>query len=243
MKIIVTKNYEDMSLKASNLIINKINSKNKFVIGLATGNTPLKTYKNLIKEYKKNKVSFKNVISFNLDEYVGLKPTHNQSYSYYMNNNLFNHIDINKKNTFIPLGVGNIEKNSQDFEKKIKLFGPIDLQILGIGTNAHIGFNEPGSSEDSQTQEVKLSLSTIKSNQKFFNNKNNIPKKAISMGIGTIMKANLIILLASGKIKAKAIKDTIERKITKKVPASYLQKHKNVIIIVDKDAASLLKKQ
>ena len=241
MKIIITKDYDEMSKKAADLIAKKINEKENIVLGLPTGATPIKTYKNLIKKYNNKEISFKNVISFNLDEYVGIKENHPQSYRYFMNKNLFDHIDINLKNTFIPLGIGNIEENSLLFEKKINKFGPIDLQILGIGINAHIGFNEPGSKESGRTQEVKLSKSTIDINKKkFFNEDEEVPKKAISMGLGTILESKSIILLASGKDKAKAIKDTIKGKINVNVPSSFLQKHKDVTIIIDKDAALLL---
>lgn len=241
MKIIITKDYNEMSKKAANLIAKKIKEKENIVLGLSTGTTPIKTYKNLIKKYNDKEISFKNVVSFNLDEYVGLKEDHHQSYRYFMNKTLFDHIDINKKNTFIPLGIGNTKENSLLFEEKIKKFGPIDLQILGIGINAHIGFNEPGSKKNGRTSEVKLSKSTIDINKKkFFNHDEEVPKTAISMGIGTILESKSIILLASGKNKAKSIKDTIKGNININVPSSFLQKHKDITIIIDKNAASLL---
>ncbi len=241
MKIIITKDYDEMSKKAADLIASKIKENKNLVLGLATGATPIKTYENLVKKYNNKEISFKNVVTFNLDEYVGLKEDHHQSYRYFMNKNLFNHLNIDKKNTFIPLGIGNIKENALLFEKQIKKFGPIDLQILGIGINAHIGFNEPGSKENTRVQEVKLSQSTIDINKKkFFNKNEQVPKTAISMGIENILESKSIILLASGKDKAKAIKNSIKGNIGVNTPGSFLQKHKDLTIIIDKDAASLL---
>ena len=241
MKIIITKDYDEMSKKAAELIASKIKENKNLVLGLATGATPIKTYENLVKKYNNKEISFKNVVTFNLDEYVGLKEDHHQSYRYFMNKNLFDHLDIDKKNTFIPLGTGNIKENALLFEKQIKKFGPVDLQILGIGINAHIGFNEPGSKENTRVQEVKLLQSTIDINKKkFFNENEQVPKTAISMGIENILESKSIILLASGKDKAKAIKNSIKGKIGVNTPGSFLQKHKDLTIIIDKDAASLL---
>ena len=240
MKIIITKNHKEMSERASEFIANQIKDNSKSVLGLATGSTPEETYALLIKE-NKGGLSFKDVITFNLDEYVGLDGEHEKSYRFFMNDQLFNHVDINKENTYVPSGMGNIAENAKVFEDKMKELGPIDLQLLGIGQNAHIGFNEPGSPEAGRTVEVDLTDSTIEANTKFFNSASEVPKTAISMGIGTILESKKILLLASGKAKATAIKNMVEGKVTTDVPASFLQKHNDVTIIVDEAAASLLK--
>ena len=242
MKVIIVKNYKELSAKASEIISNRIIDNNSLILGLATGSTPKQTYINLINMYKNNKISFKNVTTFNLDEYIGLDINNKKSYNYFMYDNLFNHIDINKEKVFIPIGLGNIEKNSKEFENNIKRFGPIDLQLLGLGENGHIGFNEPGCDENSKTRKVNLTKSTIEVNERFFSSIDKVPRYAISMGIGTIMKAKTILLLASGSKKSKAVQEMIEGKITKDVPASFLQKHNNVIVIIDKEASKLLKK-
>ena len=244
MKIIVTKDYLEMSKLAAKVVANELEYKNNLVLGLATGQTMIKFYKELLKICKKNKMSFKDVTTFNLDEYVGLSPDDKNSYNMYMYNNLFKYIDINLKNTFIPKIIDNdVKKSIHNFEKEIKKRGPIDLQIIGIGENGHIGFNEPGSKRRSKTRVVKLSENTIKNNAKYFNSLNEVPKLSISMGIETILNSKKIILLASGKNKAKAIFNTVAHKMSTSVPSSFLQKHKNVILIIDEDAAELLEKK
>ena len=240
MKIVIVKDHEEMSIKAAELISSQIKGNPKSVIGLATGSTPEETYSILINKYKNDNLSFKNITTFNLDEYVSLSDTHEKSYRYFMNNQLFNHIDINKENTYVPSGLGNIKENADEFENKISELGPIDLQLLGLGQNAHIGFNEPGSPKNGRTTEVDLTSSTIEANKKYFNSVDEVPKTAISMGIGTIMDSKSILLLASGEAKAKAVKDMIEGQITEEVPASFLQKHGNVTVIIDAKASSLL---
>ena len=198
-------------------------------------------YEALIEFYKNKELSFSDVKTFNLDEYCGLKPDHPKSYRFFMNDIFFNHIDINKNNTYIPSGIGNINENSSEYEKLLDE-NPIDLQVLGIGTNAHIGFNEPDSSFDSITRKVNLTKETIKVNTRFFNSADEVPKTAISMGIATILKAKKIILIASGKNKAHAIKGTVEGNINTDIPSSSLQNHSNVELFLDEDAASFLKK-
>ena len=241
MKIIIKENYDELSKEAANIFIKQINEKSNSILGLATGSTPVQTYKFLIESFKNNEISFKDIKTFNLDEYVGLDSNHIQSYRYFMNENLFNHIDIKKENTFIPSGIGNIKDNSTKYEKLLNDLGPIDLQLLGLGENAHIGFNEPGTPENSLTNQVNLTNGTIEANKRFFSSINDVPKTAISMGIGSILKSKKILLLASGNKKAEAVRNMIEGPITENVPASFLQKHKNVTIIIDKAAASLLK--
>jgi len=186
-------------------------------------------------------LDFSSVRTFNLDEYLGLPPNHEQSYNYFMFKNLFDHVNVNKKNVHIPDGKAkDPEAFCREYEKMIKEAGGIDLQILGIGANGHIAFNEPGSPADSRTRIVSLTVQTIKDNARFFTNEAEVPRKAISMGIATIMEARKIILLASGKNKADAIAGTVEGKPTVHVPASLLQKHPDATVVVDKEAASKL---
>lgn len=241
MKLIITKNYDEMSKKAAEIFQDQIKSNPNSILGLATGGTPEEMYKLLI-ESNKNGLSWKNITTYNLDEYIGIPSTHEMSYHVYMDENLFNHIDIVKSNTNVPKGEGDIEANGEAYDKAIAEAGGIDLQVLGIGENAHIAFNEPGSSETAGTGRVKLTDSTIEANSRYFDSKDDVPKEAITMGIGTILKSKKIILLASGAKKAQAIKDTIEGEITRNVPSSFLQNHPDVTIIVDEEAAKLLNK-
>lgn len=240
MKIIRVKNYEEMSKKASKLLAEHINKKPQTNVCFATGSTPIGMYNELVKMYNENKVSFEQVTSFNLDEYVNLDTKNHCSYHYYMHKNLFNKIDIKEENINFPKGIGKIEKNAKEYDKKIDELNGIDFMILGIGTNAHIAFNEPGSSPNGRTREVSLTESTIESNKVFFDNPSDIPKTAISMGIGNILEAKKIILLASGKSKAKAIYDSIKGPVNTDVPGSFLQNHDDVTVIIDEEAASLL---
>ena len=240
MKVIIVKNHDEMSRVGSDIIAKQLKSKPNSVLGLATGSTPEQTYANLIKMNKDGDISFKDATTFNLDEYVGLDGEHKKSYRYFMNEQLFNHVDINKAKTFVPSGMGNIEENAKSFEDKIKELGPVDLQLLGLGGNAHIGFNEPGSKESGRTQEVDLTESTIEANKRFFKSAGEVPKTAISMGIGTIMDSKAILLLAFGEAKAQAVRDMIEGNITEDVPASFLQKHSDTTVVIDEAAAKLL---
>ena len=240
MKLIKVKDYQEMSKEAAKIINEQIISKPNSVLGLATGSTPIGTYKLLIEANKNKKTNWSLIKTFNLDEYIGIDQTHKMSYKYFMLENLFNYVNINLKNTHIPFNKGNIKQNAKDYENLIKENGGIDLQILGIGENGHIGFNEPGSNLESFTREVNLTKETIESNARFFEAIDQVPKKAITMGIQTILESKKIILLASGKNKAKAIKKTFEMKPTSKVPSSFLQLHKNVIVIADENACLLL---
>lgn len=240
MKVIVVKNHAEMSAKAADFIAEQIKSKPNSVLGLATGSTPEQTYANLIKKNKAGEISFENITTFNLDEYVGLDGDHKKSYRYFMNDQLFNHVNIDKSKTFVPSGMGDIKQNAKAFEDKLQELGPVDLQLLGLGQNAHIGFNEPGSPEHGRTDEVDLTESTIEANKRFFNSIDEVPKTAISMGVGTILDAKKILLLASGEAKAIAVRDMVEGEMTEDVPASFLQKHHDTTIIVDEEAARLL---
>lgn len=238
MNIIKVKNYKELSMQAAGIVAAQISRKKNTVLGLPTGQTPLGMYQELVKRFRKGEIDFSQVITFNLDEYYGLSPEHPQSYNYYMWQTFFNNINIKKENVFIPDGVTkDVQKECRYYESLIEKKGGIDLQFLGIGDNGHIGFNEPAIALNSKTHLVNLSQATIEANSRFFNDIEDVPRKALTMGMGTIMKAKQIILLASGMKKAPAIAKTIKGKVSTEVPASLLQLHRDVTIIVDKDAA------
>jgi glucosamine-6-phosphate deaminase len=238
MKIIKTKNYNELSKTACEILIKEIEKKPNLVIGFATGKTPLGLYKELVKEYKNKKIDFSRIKTFNLDEYYPIKITDKNSYHYYMFKNLFNKINIKKSNiNFLNGETKNPKKECLNYEQKIKR-NPIDIQILGVGVNGHIGFDEPGSNFNSKTRLIDLSSSTLKRNSRFFNKKSQMPRKALTMGINTIMNSKKIILLASGKEKKQAIKHLIRGKIDEKWPVSILKNHKNLIAILDKSVLS-----
>jgi len=242
MKILIKKTYDELSKEAAEIIKKEIQKKPNLVLGLATGSTPIGCYKELIRMYQEEGLDFFQVTTFNLDEYVGLSANHPQSYNYFMYENLFNHININHKNIHIPNGMAeNIEKYSEEYDKKIKEADGIDLQLLGIGRDGHIGFNEPGTPFDSRTHLVKLVDSTIKDNSRFFEKEEDVPTSAITMGVQTIFEAKKILLLASGENKAIICAKFIEGQITPEITASVLQKHPDTIIILDQTAASRLK--
>lgn len=239
MKIIEVESYEDMSRKAADIIKGVICSKPDAVLGLATGSTPEGVYKCLIDDNKKGLIDFSKVTSFNLDEYVGLDGNNPNSYRYYMDHNLFNHINIRKERTFVPNGIAeDLEKECESYDAKIKLAGGIDLQLLGIGNNGHIGFNEPADMLIPSTHVTKLTEETIKANSRFFPTLDQVPRKAVTMGMGSILKARKILLLASGKNKADIIARLLQGGISTNLPASMLHMHSDVTLIVDKEAAS-----
>ena len=240
MKIIVANDYDDMSKIATEIVAEQISKKQSSVLGLATGTTPIGLYKNLIKLYKSGKLSFKEVKTVNLDEYVGLTKDDTQSYDYFMRKNLFDHIDILKKNTHLPnTEAKNLEDECKRYTKLLETLTP-DIQILGIGSNGHIGFNEPGTSFDSHTHVVNLTPSTIKDNSRLFESIDEVPRQAITMGLADILRTKKIILLASGKNKAHAIHDMIKNTPSETCPASILNLHQDITVIVDKDAGSEL---
>ncbi|AVP49402.1 glucosamine-6-phosphate deaminase [Williamsoniiplasma luminosum] len=239
MKIIKVKNNQEAGIQAAQIILEKIHANPGCILGLATGSTPITTYQNLIKAYEHKQVSFKDVITFNLDEYKGLNPTNPQSYRFFMNNELFDHIDIKIENTHVPSGLHT--QNPALYDQKIHKAGGIDLQLLGLGVNGHIGFNEPGTAFDSLTHVVDLDPSTIAVNARFFDSIDLVPTQAISMGLKTIMNAKQILLIATGANKAEAIAHLINGEITPNWPCSILQQHPNVVIIIDEAAGSLLK--
>ncbi|MBR1622706.1 MAG: glucosamine-6-phosphate deaminase [Pseudobutyrivibrio sp.] len=239
MRIYKATDYNDLSRKAANIISAQIIMKPNCVLGLATGSSPIGTYKQLIEWYNKGDLDFAEVKSINLDEYKGLAPDNEQSYSYFMHYNFFDYINIKPENTNIPNGLeADSDKECVRYNKVIAASGGIDLQLLGIGCNGHIGFNEPGTSFDKETHCVTLSENTINANARFFNSKEDVPKQAYSMGIKSIMQAKQILLIASGRNKADALYDSILGPITPTVPASILQLHNNVTIVADVEALS-----
>ncbi|MCG3420585.1 glucosamine-6-phosphate deaminase [Oceanobacillus jordanicus] len=241
MQLKTVENYEEMSRLACSVIIQRIQQLDNPVLGLATGSTPEGLYKQMIEQYKQKNVSFESVRTFNLDEYVGLTKEDEQSYDFYMKDNLFQHIDIDQANTHLPNGVAaDLEKECIDYEARIEQAGGIDVQVLGIGLNGHIGFNEPGTNFSSRTHIIDLAPSTRKANARFFEDLAEVPEKAITMGIETIMQSKEILLLVSGEKKAEAVSRMIEGEISEEFPASILQKHPNVTVIGDKAALSLL---
>ncbi len=240
MKIIICKDYDEVSKRAASLVIENIQNSPKLNIGLATGSSPIGLYNNLIKAYQNKEVSFREISSYNLDEYIGIERSHPQSYYNFMFENLFRHIDIDQKNIHIPNNdLSKIDDIVNDYNQ-ILHENPLDLQILGIGSNGHIGFNEPGTPLDSETFIVTLDEQTRKDNSRFFKNLDEVPKFAITMGIKNIMYSNKIILIASGKEKAHVVKQMIKGKITNHFPASILQLHPDCTIILDEDAAAQL---
>ena len=240
MRIFIYKTPEEASQKASEFMNDKIRKNPKIMLGLATGSTPILLYKEMIKAYKAG-LDFSQVRSFNLDEYVGLDPSHEQSYRHFMNENLFNHINIKPENTRVPDGMAkDPEAFCEEYEKEMKAAGGVDIQVLGIGSDGHIAFNEPGSSLASRTRLVGLAPQTIKDNARFFANADEVPRQAISMGVGTIMEAKTLLMLCFGKNKAKAVKGMIEGGITQFNPSSILQMHKDAVVFLDEAAASEL---
>ena len=238
MKLIVEKDYNAMSKMAANIIKDNMQKKPNIILGLATGSTPEGMYRELIRLHKEEGLDFSKVTTFNLDEYVGIDEDHPNSYHYFMKDMLFNHINIDMKNTFVPDGKAKDPENyCKQYDKFIEEKGGIDLQILGIGENGHIAFNEPDDELNVGTSIVNLTQSTIEANSRFFDSIDEVPKTAITMGIGSIMKAKKIILLANGKKKAKVMKELLKAdKITTKLPASMLLLHHDVTIIVDEEA-------
>lgn len=242
MQIIKVKDYSTLSKKAAMLVAAEIAQKESPVLGLATGSTPVGTYQVLRELYQEGRLDFSSVRSVNLDEYRGLSPEDSHSYRYFMNEELFNHVNIKKENTHVPDGKLSDEKEAcESYEKLIQSLGGIHLQILGLGHDGHIGFNEPSDIFPAKTHCVKLTEETINANQRFFSKKEDVPTEAYTMGIGTIMHAEKILLLVSGKDKASILEKVLEGPVTPSVPASILQFHPNVTLIADEPALSLCK--
>lgn len=236
------KDYEEVSRKAANIMSAQIIMKPNAVLGLATGSTPVGMYKQLIEWYKKGDLDFSQITSVNLDEYKGLSGDNDQSYRYFMNHNLFDHVNIRKECTYVPDG---LDKDSdaacKAYEEIIEKVGGIDLQLLGLGHNGHIGFNEPADEFPKTTHCVDLTESTIQANKRFFENEADVPRQAYTMGIGTIMSAKKILVVVSGEDKAEILNKVINGPITPQVPASILQLHPDVTIVADEAALSKTK--
>ncbi|WP_208589791.1 glucosamine-6-phosphate deaminase [Gracilibacillus suaedae] len=237
MKVIRTTNHQEMSKIAANIILDRIKSSSQITLGLATGGTPIQTYAHLAQDYLENKTSYQHVITFNLDEYIGLPKEDPNSYHYYMDKHLFSKVNIPRDQTFIPNGLTeDLEAECKAYEQKIQQYNGIDLQLLGLGINGHIGFNEPGTPFDQHTHIVSLTNSTIQANARFFGTVAEVPKKAITMGIGSIIESKEILLLVSGKEKNQALNKLLHGRIDEQFPASILNHHENVTIIADEDA-------
>ncbi len=232
MKFITVKTYDELSNKAADIIAAQIIVKPECVLGLATGSSPVGTYKRLIADYESGKLDFSTVTSVNLDEYVGLDGSNDQSYRYFMNNNLFDHVNIDKARTFVPSGTAdNLANEGKAYDDMIKSLGGIDLQLLGIGLDGHIGFNEPDSVFTAATHEVTLDESTIKANARFFANEDEVPKTAITMGMMSIMQARKVLLVANGAAKKEIVEKAFFGPVDPMVPASILQLHPDVTVI------------
>lgn len=241
MEIVICKTKEEASRKAADLVAALVKRNPKAVLGLATGSTPIDLYNGLIADNQAGRISFKTVKSWNLDEYYGLPPTHDQSYRFFMDTNLFNHIDIDKANTHVLNGLATDWKAEvAAYEAAIRAAGGIDLQVLGIGSDGHIAFNEPGSSLASRTRLVSLTPQTIADNARFFATASDVPKQALSMGVGSIMEAKRVVLLAFGANKADAVKGAVEGGVSQFCTASALQMHSDCWFFCDDAAAARL---
>ncbi len=239
MNVHVYENAQLASKAAAGLFLARLLSKPEAVLGLATGSTPIGIYRQLIEWYREGLIDFSNAVSFNLDEYVGLSGEHPCSYRYFMNEQLFD--SVNMKETHVPSGTAqDMEEEAAAYDAAIARAGGIDLQLLGLGQNGHIGFNEPAESFSYGTQVVDLTESTIKANRRFFDREEDVPRRAISLGIGGIMKARQVVLCAFGQNKAQAVRDMVYGPVSPACPASILQLHQDAVILLDEEAASLL---
>mgnify|MGYP005955293409 FL=1 len=239
MKIYKAKDYKDMSRKAANIISAQVIMKPNCVLGLATGSTPIGTYDQLVEWYNKGDLDFSEVTTVNLDEYKGLPRTNDQSYYYFMHQHLFDRVNIDPERTNVPNGMEpDAEKECGRYEELIRSLGGVDLQLLGLGHNGHIGFNEPGEAFEKETHCVDLTESTIEANKRFFASADDVPKQAYTMGIGTIMQAKKILIIVSGEDKADIVRDAFFGPVTPRVPASILQMHSDVTLVADEAALS-----
>lgn len=239
MRILKVKNYDEMSKKAAAVIAAQIVAKPDSVLGLATGSTPIGTYQYLVKKYQERELDFSGIKTANLDEYKGLTKENDQSYYYFMNTNLFQHVNVDMNNTNIPNGMAeDADAECSRYEEVIKELGGVDLQLLGLGHDGHIGFNEPEDHFAKQTHCVDLTEMTIEANKRFFASADDVPKQAFTMGIGTIMRAKKVLMIVSGKDKAPILKEALYGPVTPQVPASILQFHPDAIVIADEDALS-----
>lgn len=237
MKVIVSKDYDEMSKKSADLIINMLIDKPQAKFGFATGSTPIGLYENLAKAEKEGEISFKYSKSVNLDEYIGIDKENDQSYQYFMNENLFNKVSFKEGTTHLPYAPEADEKYSKEYDKLLDEFGQRDVQILGLGPNGHLAFNEPAEKLEQRTSIIKLSDETIKANSRFFESEDDVPKYAISMGMADVFNAKMLVVLASGKNKHEVVKRIIEEDtIYPEFPASFLHLHPNVYLFVDEEA-------
>lgn len=241
MNLMIQKDYEAMSLEAARLIGAQVRLYPTSVLGLATGSTPIGCYQELIRMHREEGLDFSAITTINLDEYIGLGPDHEQSYRYFMNEHFFSHINIQEEETHVPSGIAeDPDEEAMRYEEMIEMLGGIDLQLLGIGPNGHFGFNEPADFYTAESHRVQLTENTIDANSRFFESREEVPKQAITLGVGQIMKAAKIILLVNGKHKAEALKNSLMGPITPRCPASILQIHPDLTVICDEEAASLL---
>lgn len=241
MEIRIFKTAQEASVAGADVIAGVLAAKKDMIMGLATGSTPVPMYREMARRCDAGEMDFSAARSFNLDEYIGLPETHDQSYRYFMNDNLFNHINIDKANTHVPCGIGaDHAADAAHYDEMIEAAGGIDIQVLGIGNNGHIGFNEPSNVFIRGTHVVDLTESTIDANKRFFEKREDVPKQAITLGMGGIMGAKKVIMLAFGKGKAEAVRAMLKGEIDPKMPASILQLHKDVTLLIDEEAASLL---
>ena len=237
MKLIICKNYDEMSAAAAEIVADVMKAKPACVLGLATGSTPVGMYKKLIEKNAAGEIDFSAVTTVNLDEYYPISPENNQSYRYFMNENLFDHVNIDKARTFVPDGrASDPVAACEAYEEIVASVGAADIQVLGIGQNGHIGFNEPDSALEVRTHVTGLTESTIKANARFFASESDVPTKALTMGIGTILSAKKIIILANGAAKAEAVKKMLAGKLDTSCPASMLNLHADVTVICDEAA-------
>ncbi|MGA9118126.1 MAG: glucosamine-6-phosphate deaminase [Bacteroidota bacterium] len=242
MLVIIKDSYDALGKEAAQIVVDRLRKKPDLVLGLATGSTPISLYKELIRMHIEEGLDFSKVVTFNLDEYVGLLPTHEQSYHHFMRKNLFDKLNIPDSNIHIPDGMADdIDAFCEWYEKRIEEMGGIDLQILGIGANGHIAFNEPGSSLGSRTRVKTLTEKTIKDNARFFRTFEEVPKYALTMGVGTIMDSRELVLVANGSVKAEAIRSAVEGPLTGQCPASVIQLHRKTFVIVDREASEKLR--
>lgn len=237
MRIIICENYEELSKRGAEFFVSQVMLKPDSILGLATGSTPVGLYQNLIKWNKAGRIDFSEVTSFNLDEYYPIAPDNNQSYRYFMNENLFDHINIDKSRTYVPNGLAaDPDSECEKYEELIDEKGGIDLQLLGIGRNGHIGFNEPDGELNAKTHITELTESTIEANSRFFDDISKVPKKALTMGMGTILKSKKILMLISGKEKHEVLSQLLSDDVTTSNPATLLKVHPDVVVICDKAA-------
>lgn len=248
MRLIITQDYDAMSSWVADYVMNAINKaqptqEKPFVLGLPTGSTPIGVYQKLVDYYQQKKVSFANVVTFNMDEYLGLPKEHDQSYYYFMYDNFFNHIDIPKENVNILNGMAkDVDGECQRYEDKIKSYGGIDLFLGGAGINGHLAFNEPGSSSASRTRKVLLTKSTIKANARFFGNDiNKVPTAAVTVGVGTVLDSKEVLIMMSGENKSQALMQTVEGAVSQFWPVTAIQLHDKSIVVCDEEAVSDLK--